>query len=89
MKSKITRTIFSIPKELLEETDRLVCSGKTKSRNEFIAEALASHLAAIEKAEIDAAFAEMAQDREYQREALQIEAEFATASWETLKLGET
>lgn len=35
--------------------------------------------------EIDAAFAEMATDAEYQAEASQIEAEFATAQWEALQ----
>ncbi|WP_158409478.1 hypothetical protein [Gloeocapsa sp. PCC 73106] len=39
-------------------------------------------LAAIERAEIDAAIAEMAKDPEYQSEALKIESEFALASWE-------
>ena len=89
MKSKVTRTTLSLPEELLKATDKLVSSGKVKSRNQFVAEAIASHLATIEKAEIDAAFAEMADDIEYQREALQIEAEFAQASWEALELGES
>jgi len=35
--------------------------------------------------EIDAAFAEMSDDAEYQAEARQIEAEFATAQWEALQ----
>ena len=89
MQSKVIRTTLSLPEELLKATDKLVSSGKVKSRNQFIAEAISSHLAAIEKAEIDAAFAEMANDIEYQQEALQIEAEFAQASWEALELGES
>lgn len=79
MKSKLTRTTLSLPEVLLAATDKLISQGKAKSRNQFIAEAIASSLAAIEKAEIDAAFAGMAEDMEYQQEALQIEAEFATA----------
>ena len=62
--------------------------GKIKSRNQFIAEAISKELAAREKTEIDAAFSEMSVDQEYQVEALQIDAEFATASWEALEVGE-
>ena len=39
--------------------------------------------------EIDAAFAEMANDPEYQREALQLEEECAAAQWEALQVAET
>ena len=46
-------------------------------------------LAALKRAEIDTAFADMANDTEYQAEALQIEAEFFLASWEALQLGES
>lgn len=44
--------------------------------------------AAIATHEIDAAFAEMAHDSEYQTEALQLEAEFAVAQWEALQISE-
>ena len=86
MKEKTVRTTFSLPAEILAATDLLVQQGKImqqgkiKSRNQFIAEAISNELAAREKTEIDAAFSEMAADQEYQVEALQIEAEFATAS---------
>lgn len=41
------------------------------------------------RSEIDAALAEMANDPEYQAEVLKMEAEFATAQWEALQLGES
>ena len=41
------------------------------------------------RAEIDAALIEMAQDPEYQAQVLQMEAEFAVASWEALQLEES
>jgi len=89
MTSKLTRTTLSLPKELLAATDKLIFRGKAKNRNQFIAEAISAKLAAIpSKAEIDAAFEGMADDIEYQCEALQIEASWANASWEALKLGE-
>ncbi len=44
--------------------------------------------AAKRQAEIDAAFAEMANDSEYLAEAMKMDTEFALASWEALQLGE-
>ena len=41
------------------------------------------------RSSIDAALIEMAQDPEYQAQVLQMEAEFAVASWEALQLGES
>ncbi len=43
---------------------------------------------AASRTEIDAAFAAMADDPEYQEEALRICEEFAVADWEALLLGE-
>jgi metal-responsive CopG/Arc/MetJ family transcriptional regulator len=79
---------FTIPIELLEATDKAIKSGKAKSRNEFIAMALQRELAVQKRTEIDEALTEMLQDPEYQAEVLKLEAEFANAQWEALKLGE-
>jgi metal-responsive CopG/Arc/MetJ family transcriptional regulator len=88
MKKDTVRTTFTIPIELLEATDKAIKSGKAKSRNEFIAMALERELAVQKRAEIDEALTEMLQDPEYQAEVLKLEAEFANAQWEALKLGE-
>ncbi len=88
MKKSAIRTTLSLPAELIEATDLVVDRGKAKSRAEFIAQAIRHELAAIKRAEIDAALAEMAQDPEYQAEVLKMEAEFASASWEALQLEE-
>ncbi|MGH2412637.1 MAG: ribbon-helix-helix domain-containing protein [Microcystaceae cyanobacterium] len=89
MKKQTVRTTLTLPAELLEATDQAVYQGKAKSRNEFVAQALRRELAAMKRAEIDAALAEMAQDPEYQAEVLKMEAEFATASWEAFQIGES
>lgn len=89
MKNQTVRTTLTLPSELLEATDKAVQQGKAKSRNEFVAQALRRELAALKRAEIDAALAEMAKDPEYQAEVLKIEAEFASAQWEALQLGES
>ncbi|MGL5832583.1 MAG: ribbon-helix-helix domain-containing protein [Waterburya sp.] len=89
MKKDMVRTTFTIPIKLLEATDQAIKSGKAKSRNEFMAMALQREIAAQKRAEIDEALTEMLQDPEYQAEVLKLEAEFANAQWEALKLGET
>lgn len=82
------RTTVAVPAGLLAEVDRAVREGKARSRNAFVAAALRRELAARARAEIDAAFAGMADDAEGQAEARQIAAEFAAADWETLQAGE-
>lgn len=42
----------------------------------------------IASSNVDAAFAEMANDSEYQTEAMQLDAEFAVAQWEALQMAE-
>ena len=76
------RTTVTLPAELLAKADRVIKDGKIDSRNKLFATALKKEIAAIERAEIDLALAEMAQDPEYQKEVMQMEAEFASASWE-------
>ena len=81
MTDKIRITV-TLPAELLAKADRVIKDGKIDSRNKLFATALKKEIAAIERAEIDLALAEMAQDPEYQKEVMQMEAEFASASWE-------
>ncbi|MBD2776208.1 ribbon-helix-helix domain-containing protein [Iningainema tapete] len=82
------RTTLTLPAELLEATDKAVQSGKAKSRNDFVARALRRELAALKRAEIDAAFAQMANDAEYHAEAKMIAEEFASSDWEAWQLAE-
>jgi metal-responsive CopG/Arc/MetJ family transcriptional regulator len=89
MKTETIRTTLTIPRELLEATDKAVLEGKAKSRNDFVAQALRRELAVQKRSEIDAALAEMANDPDYQAEVLKLEVEFASAQWEALQLGES
>ena len=86
--NQTVRTTLALPADLLEAIDQLVHEGKAKSRNELIAAALRHELAALERAVIDAAFAEMAHDQAYQDEARRLTAEFASSDWEAFRLGE-
>ncbi|MFB2876562.1 CopG family transcriptional regulator [Floridanema aerugineum] len=89
MENLIILNDVALPSQLLEATEKVVKAGKAKSRNELIARALRKELAAIKRAEIDAELAEMAKDPEDQKEVLQMEAEFANASWEAWQIGES
>lgn len=86
---KIVRTTLAIPDELLAATDRAVQEGKAKSRNEFVAIALRHELAALKRAEIDAAFALMSDDEQYKSVAIAIANEFSNTDWEAFKLDRT
>lgn len=79
MENRTIHTTLAIPADLIEATDCAVQQGLARSRNEFVALALRHELAAQKRAEIDAAFAAMADDDEYQSQALMISDEFAIA----------
>jgi metal-responsive CopG/Arc/MetJ family transcriptional regulator len=82
------RTTLALPDAVLERVDRAVREGKAPSRNEFVADALRRALDALERAAIDAAFAEMADDPEAREEARRITEEFARADREALEAAE-
>jgi metal-responsive CopG/Arc/MetJ family transcriptional regulator len=82
------RITKALPEELLQAVEQAVREGKAASRNELIALALRHQLAALERAEIDAAFAEMVQDRDYQEESRRLAKEFADSDWGAFYQGE-
>ena len=83
-----TRTTLTLPVDLLAEVDRAVQAGKARDRDAFVAAAIRHELAAVEAAEIDAAFAGMADDPGYHAEADALTEEFAVADWEAFRLAE-
>jgi metal-responsive CopG/Arc/MetJ family transcriptional regulator len=82
------QTTLEISPDLLDAVDTAVRDGEAASRDEFVTTALRHELAARRRVEIDAEFALMADDPEFQREALEIASEFATADWEALRTAE-
>ncbi len=85
MSTETVSTTFSVPTDLLEATDRVVREGKAGSRDQLVAAALRHELEAIQRTEIDAAFAALADDPDHQAETRMLDAEFAGASWEALR----
>lgn len=88
MSTRTVRTTLALPADLLEAVDQAVQAGKARSRNELVAAALRHELAMLQRAAIDAAFAEMAQDPVYQTEADAIATTFASTDWEAWRLAE-
>ena len=89
VRSDTTRLSLYVPTRLVEAADQSVKQGKAKNRNDFIVMALKRELNVLEEADIDADFAEMADDEEYQAEVDVLEKEFAQASWEAFGSAET
>ncbi len=75
------RTTITLPRQLLDAVDQAVREGRAKSRNDLLATAIRHELGALQRAAIDAAFDEMANDLDYQEEARRITDEFARADW--------
>lgn len=88
MPNQTVRTTVTLPADLLAAADQAIREGKAKSRNELVSASLRHELAALERAAIDAAFAEMAHDQAYWDETRRLAAEFESADWEAFRLGE-
>lgn len=87
-KRLLRRTTIAVPEELLALADQAVREGRARSRAELLARALRREFAAQRRASVDAAFAEMADDPEYQAEALRLAAEYSVADWEAIRIAE-
>ena len=91
MARALHRTTISLPEDLVAAVDVLVRAGSAANRNAFIASAVESEVRRRERAAIDAEFAEMSGDTEYQVETAQIMKEFDTADremWEDVAQAE-
>jgi hypothetical protein len=82
------QTTLRLPRQLYERAKLFVESEKMGSVNDFIVNALSAYVRAMERKAIDDAFAGMATDKQYQREALRIAEEFAASDAEALELTE-
>jgi metal-responsive CopG/Arc/MetJ family transcriptional regulator len=82
-RSSLHRTTVALPGELLAAVDRLVHKGSAPNRNQFIALAVETELRRRERAAIDAEFALMAADPDYQAEAAQVMRDFDASDRET------
>jgi len=91
-RSEIRTTTIRLPRPLYERAKAALQKAKTASGpaslNEFFVVAISSYLKMQARREIDAAFAGMAKDAAYQRQARMIADEFEHSDWEALRLQE-
>ena len=86
-------TTVRIPRPMYEQAKCFV-EGEKKhdtafaSLNEFFVTAIQAYLKLYKRRQIDAAFAGMAEDADYQKEARLLAEEFEPSDWEALRLGE-
>lgn len=85
---KVQATV-RLPKPLYEQARACVEKGLTTAEtlNEFFIVAIQSYTRRLRRKQVDAAFAPMANDADYHREAEAIDSEFAESDWESLGEG--
>lgn len=90
MSGKKVRTTLSIPKPVYEEArsyvDKSISSADTI--NSFFVSAIVAYVKLLRRKEIDARFAAMAEDADYQKEAKLIAEEFSQSDWEAFESAE-
>ena|SRR6267143_1381673 len=78
------RTTVRVPKPLYEEAQKFVHKNATPAAtiNDFFIAAICAYVKLMKRKQIDAAFAGMAEDTDYQKEARLIGEEFSESDWE-------
>lgn len=86
MNSVTQTTTIRLPKMLYEQARKAVNeAGIAASLNEFLVEAVAEKLRQFRDRQIDAAFAEMANDQSYRHEAKALAGSFELSDWEAYR----
>ncbi len=84
------RTTVRLPRPLYEEArkfvERELVSAETI--NDFFVAAILAYVKLLRRKQMDANFARMAEDADYQKEARLIAEEFSTSDWETFQMAE-
>ena len=85
-------TTVRLPRPVYDQARSVVdteCGGRARiSLNDLIVTAITAYLKMYKRKQIDAAFAGMAEDADYQKEAQLLTEEFEYSDWEALPLGE-
>ena len=79
-----------LPRQVYERAKRVVEKSEIASSfNEFVVKAIEEKLHHLSETEIDAAFDQMANDPDYQRESIAMTREFEKSDWEVSRVNET
>ena len=87
-RSRYQNTTLRMPQHIYERAKSALGRSSDTSFNEFVLEAIEEKLHRLSEAEIDAAFAQMAEDRDHQEDSVKQAREFEKSDWEALKMME-
>jgi hypothetical protein len=87
-KKRYQNTTVRIPNQTYEKAKRAAHRAQIASFNEFVIQAVEEKVRRLTEAEIDAAFAGMADDTDYQRDSIAVAREFEAGDWEAFKSSE-
>jgi len=80
--NKVQKTV-RLPKPLFEEVENLIrCGAQRESINDFIVKSMKLRVSLLKRKALDAQFAEMSKDTDYQKNAQLILDEFEGSDWE-------
>lgn len=90
---EVRATTVRLPRPVYDQAKCFVDSEKNHttsflSLNDFFVTAIQAYVKLYRRRQIDAAFATMAEDANYQKEARLLAEEFEPSDWEALRLGE-
>jgi hypothetical protein len=82
------RTTVRMPRPLYDEARKYVDKDLVPAENinDFFVAAICAYVKLLQRKEIDARFAKMAEDADYQKEAKLIAEEFGQSDWEAFEL---
>ena len=78
-------TTVRLPRPVYERAKTVMVKSQASSFNDFVVQAIEEKVRRLTEAEIDEAFAQMANDADYQRESVLLAREFAKSDWEALE----
>ena len=79
---KYQNTTVRVPKHVFDRAKAVIARSQGSSFNEFVVQAIKEKVRRLTEYEIDAAFAQMAQDADYQRASIVMAREFEKSDWE-------
>jgi hypothetical protein len=88
-KKRYQNTTVRMPKHVYERAKTAISRSQASSFNEFVVQAIEEKVRRMTEAEIDAAFAGMARDSDYQRESIAMANEFEKSDWESFRYTES
>ena len=83
--SPFQSTTLRVPKRVYELAKDAIRRSQQSSFNEFVVQAIEEKLRRMTEAQIDAAFASMADDADYQDTAVAMAREFETSDWQAMQ----